>query len=95
MDLTGYGTYRHPDCALIIFGGDRGQKKGEIGGKARDFSVVTGPPTCRRWSGLSRRQRVREKRRSIRLKTGVSCQSSGIVTKPPFTLRGALKLSQV
>lgn len=68
-----------------------GQKKGKIGGKARDL-IVTGPPTRRRWSGLSRLQRVKEKRRSSRLKTGVSCQSSGSVTKQPFTLRGALSV---
>lgn len=30
MDLTGYGTYRHPDCALLssFFGGEDKRKKG-------------------------------------------------------------------
>lgn len=31
--------------ALIIFGGEDKRKKGGIGRKARDLSVVTGPPT--------------------------------------------------
>lgn len=44
MDLSGNGTYGHPDCALLFFRGED-KRRGKIGGKARDPSVVTGPPT--------------------------------------------------
>lgn len=44
--LTGYGTYRHPDCAVLSsFLEVRTKEKRGIGRKARDLSVVTGPPT--------------------------------------------------
>lgn len=57
MDLTGYGTYRHPDCALLssfLEVRTKGEKNGGIGKKGPGSECRDGPPRLRRrWSGLS------------------------------------------
>ncbi|TDH02587.1 hypothetical protein EPR50_G00154190 [Perca flavescens] len=64
----------------------RGNRKKGPGSECRD-----GPPDfAAAGRGCLDSNRVKEKRRSSRLEAGVSCHSSGIVTKQPFTLRGAL-----
>ncbi|CAK6960393.1 hypothetical protein LDENG_00117980 [Scomber scombrus] len=77
MDLTAYGTHRHPDCALLSSFLEvktkekRGNRKKGPGSECRD-----GPPDF--------------------AAAGRGCldsKGSGIVTKQPFTLRGALYCS--
>ncbi|RVE69161.1 hypothetical protein OJAV_G00074920 [Oryzias javanicus] len=79
--------------APILSGGEdkRKEEGGKTGGKARDCGCRDGgpPDSRRRWSGSSGLRRLRRERRSGRLEAGVSCHSCGIVTKQPFSLRGA------
>lgn len=44
MDLTGCGTYRHPDCAVVIFRG-KDKRKNFLEERPLIPESVTGPPT--------------------------------------------------
>lgn len=64
----------------------RGDRKKGPGSDCRDA-----PWTSQPLVGVVFTQKtVKQKRRSSRLETGVSCHSSGIVTKQPSSFRGAL-----
>ncbi|KAF7650966.1 hypothetical protein LDENG_00117980 [Lucifuga dentata] len=74
MDLTAYGTYRHPDCALLSLFLEvrtkekRGNWKKGPGSESRDGA----PDFAAAGRGC------------------LDSEGSGIVTKQPFTLGGAL-----
>lgn len=95
--LTAYGTHRLPDCAPLSSFLEVRTKGNERGGdlKRRPGIWVSwrAPPSltfAAAGRGCLDSTRLKEKRRSCRLETGVSCHSSGIITKQPFSLRGAL-----